>query len=207
MEIWLNFINKLIDSLIWPIIAIGFIFHFRKQIGELIKGTKSLKTTWGEIEFDKELDKVKAELGEVQEEFREEIPEREQSKLLSKQYQDHIVDLLVDSRSVAIQEAWREVEVAAANALKSAGGKPEEIETSILHQVLTKKGLLNAQQLKIYVQLRDLRNKAVRLGDRSISDSNALAFADLAIQLASLLERQSVVNKANSADAKNRAAG
>lgn len=194
MEIWLNFAAKLLDSLIWPLVVSGFVVWFRQPIAELIKNTKSVKTSWGEVEFDKKLEQVKGELGDVRAEETEETTQRAPSRLLFKDFQNHIIDLLVDSRSLAIQEAWREVEVAAKNALEKLGIDTTELKPSTLHQELTRHGVLDAQQLKIYVQLKELRNKAINTGDQSITDSNALAFADLAFQLVSVLEGKVLSN-------------
>lgn len=182
LKIWLDFISKVLSSLAWPMAMVFALVLLRKPLKELIPLLKKLKLQGVELEFAEQLKEIKQEAEKY-------ILPTPEATLTKSDSQDKILDLLVVSRAAAITEAWREVETAAVEAARRQGVEVSLSSLSGIEGKLKEIGAFSEQQAKIYEGLRKLRNLAVHEGDKAISDRDALAFADLAIQLAEHLRR------------------
>lgn len=92
----------------------------------------------------------------------------------------------------AILEAWLQVESAAADVLRAKGldslkSYPGPLQ---LREGLHKGGVLNRQQVRIFEQLRILRNEAVHVPDAQFTKDAVASYIDSAISMASHLEGQ-----------------
>src|SRR5262245_57161832 len=165
-----------------PLVLIIAFFVLRKPIGELVPLLKRLKWKDMELEFADRLKEIKQDAEKL-------IPAAPEAALTKAITQDKFLDLLVVSRAAAITEAWREVEAAALDAARRHGLSIPLASLSRIEAKLKDAGVLTDWQARIFNQLRSLRNIAVHEGDKAVSDRDALAFADLAIQMAEHLRK------------------
>ena len=177
LKIWLDFISKLIASLVWPLAIVFVLVFLRKPLRELIPLLKKLKLQGVEMEFSEQLKEIKQELQKY-------ILPAPEAALTKKEYESKILDRILVSRAGAITEAWEEVEDAAVEAARRKGVPDSLISLGRIESKLKEVGVFDEWKARVYDRLRKLRNLAVHEGDKAISDSDALAFADLAIQLA-----------------------
>ncbi len=174
---WLDFIASLVDSLAWPLITLLILYTLRNPLLELMPFLKRLKIQNLELEFSDKLKELGSQASRT-------VPLTREATLTKRDSQDQILELLVVSRSAAIAEAWREVEEAAVDAARRHNIDVKLHNLNRFEKTLLENDIIDEQQAKIYSGLRSLRNSAVHEGDAAVSDSNALAFADLSIQLA-----------------------
>lgn len=182
LKLWLDFFASVIGSLAMPLVLIIAFIVLRKPIGELVPLLKRLKWKDMELEFADRLKEVKQEADKL-------IPAPAEAALTKASTQGKFLDLLVVSRAAAITEAWREVETAALDATRRRGLSVPLASLGRIEVALKDAGVLTESQARIYSQLRNLRNIAAHEGDKAVSDRDALAFADLTIQMAEHLRR------------------
>ena len=57
----LTFISQLIDSVVWPLVAIFFVLQFKKPISELLLKLSRIKHKDTVLDFGKKMDELKEE--------------------------------------------------------------------------------------------------------------------------------------------------
>lgn len=181
LKVWLDFSASVIGSLAWPVALVFSLLLLKKPIRELMPLLKKLKLKDVELEFAERLKEIKQEAEKY-------LPAPIEPKNKELETEDKILELLVISHAAGITEAWREVELAAFEAA-SRHGIPAQPPLSKIGQQLKDAGIFDDNQLLIYRQLMNLRNMAVHKGDNSVSEKDALAFVDLALQLATHLRK------------------
>ena len=86
------------------------------------------------------------------------------------------------------------MESAAADIIESKGltsSFKRAIAPLRLAELLSKNQILNSLQMEIFHQLRELRNKAVHIGDATFKFEEVAEYIDLALSLASEIRRNS----------------
>ena len=114
----LEFIARIIDSLVWPASILLVLYILRGELPAIARSLKKLRYEDLELEFEKSAQEVveKAKLS---------LPEAAKNIQLSGQSQDELIDRLVSISEFAprsaILEAWLVVEAAAVDVAKRKG--------------------------------------------------------------------------------------
>lgn len=184
----LEFISSVINSLAWPIAIIIILVFFRKYIIKIIPSIEKFKYKDFEVEFTKTMkelmDNSRADI--------ESLPSKENEKSIISE--DKLFGLLEISPRSAIIESWLLVETAASNALQKKD--PEMTKKTYmvaplrLGQYLNKYQIINGNQLNTYNKLREIRNKAVHIGDAQFNLSEVSEYIKLSVMLANQIENE-----------------
>jgi hypothetical protein len=181
---WLQFFASLITSLAWPVTLLAAVFMLRSNIGALFPYIERLKYKDFEVEFRKAL---------------EETAEKSRTALHGIEMEavgiaprDRLYSLAEISPRSAILEAWLQVETVAAEVLL-ARDPSFSTKTAMaplrLGEALNRKEIINGAQLEIFHRLRDLRNKAVHVGDAVFKPDEVAEYISLATALTSQIRR------------------
>ena len=174
----LTFISNLVDALAWPLAAVAALMLLRRPIMDLLPSIKKLKISEFEAEFSKELSKVREKAGSNGEAIEDQTM---RTRL------DELTDLVEIGPNAAVLSAFQEVENAAKYLLDSIGqtidysiGSPYKVMGRILNEA----GLFDNKNLKVFDELRILRNKVAHADGYEISRDQSLEYVKLAMQLA-----------------------
>lgn len=186
---WLEFIAKIIDSLVWPASILFVLYILRGELPAIARSLKKLRYKDLELEFEKSAQKVV-------EKAKSSLPETSENIQLSGQSQDELIDRLVSISELAprsaILEAWLVVESAAVDVAKKKGistfkSHPGPMR---LRDYLVKGDLLNKDQQAVFEQLRNLRNEAVHVADVEFTRKAVDDYIASALQMAAYLEQK-----------------
>jgi hypothetical protein len=175
----LTFTTEIIKALAWPATAIFLTFLLRKPIVELIPFMKKLKYKELELEFSQEVMALKSEVGA--------LPEEPTTSLKEGTSISKALDLVSYSTRAAIIEAWIELEASAievASSFWSQSSSDVFRNDPKLGEYLHQCKVLDDKQLKIYRELRRLRNKAAHVEEMSLSEQDARSYVEMAGRLA-----------------------
>jgi hypothetical protein len=176
----LEFIASIIDSLAWPAALFSVIFFFRGKVPELIPYINKLKYKEFELEFRESVRELGAEAKALEGERATEPPE-------DPNVADQLYALAEISPRAAILEAWLGVESHAAMALRSREVATDEelrkLAPMRLARLIESTTTLNDEELKIFHKLRELRNRAVHLGDPDLTAQDVAEYIDLSFFL------------------------
>lgn len=182
---WLQFISSIVGSLAWPITLVIAFFIIKNHLSTLFPFVERLKYKDFELEFRKSVQ-------ELTEKSRDALPRPNVDEQAAAP-RDRLYTLAEISPRSAILEAWLEVETAAADALQTrdpqVASKTRMAAPLRLGELLNRYQVINGQQLEIFHRLRDLRNKAVHIGDATFQSSEVTEYIDLASSLASQIKR------------------
>jgi hypothetical protein len=173
-----TFTSEIVKALAWPSAVIVLAFLLRKPIFELVPLMKKLKYKELELEFSQEVQALKSEVGNA-------LPEKEMQAPI-KAPASKALDLVSYSTRAAIIEAWIEIEAAAievASSFWNQGSSDVFRNDSKLGDYLHQCKVLDDKQLVIYKKLRELRNKSAHAEEFSLSENDARAYAEMAIDL------------------------
>jgi len=182
---WLAFVASVIGSLAWPVTLLVGFFLIKGHISELFPFIERLKYKDFEIEFRKTVhelaERSRAALP---------VPEVEEGPQVAT---DRLYSLAEISPRSAVLEAWLQVETAAAEALQAKQptltSKVSGIAPLRLGEYLNRHEIINRAQLEIFHRLRELRNKAVHVGDAVFRPEEVGEYIALATSLASQIRR------------------
>ncbi len=183
----LTFLSKVLDAIAWPSAAVIFLVILRKDLPVIAQSLRRFKYKDIELEFG-------AAAQAIAEEVKEAVPPLNPDVCIFGSTRDALKSKLEAISELApraaILEAWLQVEAAAADVLRAKGldslkSYPGPLR---LREGLHKGGVLNGQQVKIFEQLRTLRNEAVHVPDAEFTKSAVTSYIDSAISMASHLE-------------------
>lgn len=184
----LTFFSSLVSSLAWPVTAIVAFYLLKNNLGTFFPFIERLKYKNFELEFRKSI-------GELTEKSKTALPAPVAEQLPStiSQLRDRLFNLAEISSRSAILEAWLQVESAAADIIESRNlttSFKRTIAPLRFAELLAKNDILNLSQMEIFHQLRELRNKAVHIGDATFKLDEVAEYIDLALSLASEIRRK-----------------
>ena len=168
-EIVLNYL----DVLIWPMIALIGLFLFRQPLLERLSHANKLKYKDLEIEFSEDIQTV----------------QRDAQQAFPLQQQDTKARLLARAThfpSTTVRDAWREVDQAAVTllALHDADGDiSNDTRFKDIADALMAEKLLSTKQIKLFHELRRLRNKAAHAADFDLSPADAIQYVELCFRV------------------------
>ena len=161
---WLQFIAVVVDSVVWPITVIAAFLLLKSQLPVLFPFVERLKYRGLEVEFRKDVQ-------QLSEQSRAALPALASGEQPDES-RNRLYAIAEISLRAAILEAWLEVEAAAANTLQikepSLAPKVRMAAPLRLGEMLTRSEILNADQLRVFHSLRELRNKSVHITDDTL---------------------------------------
>jgi len=184
----LTFIAEVIRALAWPASLFTLVVLLRKPLRELIPLLRKLKYKEIELEFSKEIAVLKAKAISDQQAAlpnvavaSPELPERLRNKRLE------LLRMVPFSTRVAIMEAWIEVEAAANEVASSFWSQPPSDtfkNDPTLGEYLFKCKVITRDELETFRRLRHLRNSAAHAQELHLSESDAVSYVEVAMNLA-----------------------
>ena len=181
----LTFIVEISKALAWPIAAVSIAFLFRKQVEKLLLRITKGKLGPAEFEFEQAVLEIATEAPPRSEEGR---PTYAITSLHSRASSE--------PRAVVL-DAWLKVEAALQAAGISAGvyNALAGPDSPWLVKKLQESGILNAQEVKLYRDLKGLRNRATHEADFSPSPESIVSFVELATELESSIKKAAALGK------------
>ncbi|HZF97753.1 MAG TPA: hypothetical protein VEY92_05840 [Pseudoxanthomonas sp.] len=189
----LTFIAEVGKALAWPISVLLLVFMLRKPIRELIPLLRKLRYKEVEMEFSREIAELKAEAIHAPERLMlpattpndEQAAARLQDKLNAKR--EELLHMVSFSTSVAVIEAWLEVEAAAIEVASSFWSVPPSDSLKgfpRMGEYLLQCKVIDQKQLETFKRLRQLRNKAAHAQELNLNEDDARSYVELALALA-----------------------
>lgn len=182
---WLQFVASVVGSLAWPATVIGGFFILKNPLSMLFPFVERFRYKDFELEFRKSLQ-------DLAEKSRDEPPFPVAEPLPAASSRDKLYSLAEISPRSAILEAWLLVETAAAETIQKRSLSPAEKASGLaplrIGDILRRGGVLGPAQMEIFNRLRELRNKAVHIGDSTFHLQEVKEYIDLASSLASRIE-------------------
>jgi hypothetical protein len=181
----LAFIASVIQSLAWPAAIVLIVFMFRQSLAKLIPGLQRLKYKDIQLEFGRQLEEVKQELGPSPAPPGLPGPVPEPPRLPEPKGTTRYYRSLAEvSPRAAILEAWLGFELAANAAVESLqpSNKGRPLSMPRLFSVLSEAELLTSAEVDALTRLRALRNQVVHGPEPDLS-------VDVIAEYTSLLRR------------------
>lgn len=172
----LTFIAELVKASAWPLAAITIALIFRQQLRALLSRIRKGKVGPAEFEFEQEV---------------KELTEQAPPQLSAPQVGTPTVTLATTNPRAAILEAWLSVESSihrlAYNSNLPAPSFPRNPSSMI--RAIEKGGILPAEDVALFNDLRALRNQATHDPDFSPSPESVIKYAQLAQGLKQRIDR------------------
>ena len=181
---WLTFISKLADALAWPLAVVVALILFRAPIIALFPELRRLRYKDFEVEFDKEIEALKAAAGP---ELSAGIAETETHR----EIRSRLTTLADIAPNAAVLEAWAQVQTAAKSLIERHGHKLDYDVAEpyrLIQQILERSGLLERRKIKVFQDLRRLRNKAAHADGFDVAPAQAKEYVELAVSLAGYMD-------------------
>lgn len=181
---WFQFTASVVGSLAWPATLIAAFFILKKYLPAIFPFVERLKYKDFEVEFRKSVQ-------ELAEKSQQALPAPDDEQAAAPR--NRLYALAELSPRSAILEAWLQVETAAAEALQAKDpdltSKVRMLAPLRLGEMLNRREIINRAQREIFDSLRELRNKAVHIGEATFHPSEVTEYIDLASSLASQIRR------------------
>lgn len=174
----LTFASVVIDALAWPISILLTAILFRRPLSELVASLTRLKHGEFELEFGQSIKSVALTASDRLPELQEHTHDTE--------VRDKVMKLIPVSPTAAIAEAWRHLETVAIETAKRAD---VELTDLALRKPIYIGGALHAHDviseddMKLFRELRRLRNEAVHYDKMEVTNEQALSYLDTAMRL------------------------
>jgi hypothetical protein len=189
---WLTALTEIVKALAWPVAVIVVFFGIRKHLIELFPFLEKMKWKDLELQFSR---KVREVAEEAAASLPPPAPGADGPAALSatRSKEQRLMELATVSPRAAILEAWLGVERAAANALvrrnpgRAVGATRSQQN---LRTLLGTEEILNGQQVRLFEELRELRNRATHFPDFSLTESDVRDYMRAAVQLEKLLDER-----------------
>jgi hypothetical protein len=181
---WLQFVSSVVGSLAWPGTLIAAFFILKRHLPAIFPFVERLKYKDFEVEFRKSVE-------ELAEKSQAALPAPDDDQAAAPR--NRLYALAEASPRSAILEAWLQVETAAVEALQAKdpdlASKTGMLAPLRLGALLNRYEIIDRAQREIFDRLRELRNKAVHVGEATFHPSEVAEYIDLASSLASQIRR------------------
>jgi hypothetical protein len=181
---WMSSLVRLVDALAWPVTVLVGIGLLRGPLARLIPETRRVKYKDFEAEFGRQVHELR------------ESAAAEHAKTKPSRGDDRarrLRELASIAPNASVLEAWRDVETAA-KALLAAHDYDLDYDVDtpyrMIEGVLGRDDLVPTRQVKMYRELRRLRNKVAHADDYDLSPGQAREYIDLAMALCEELEER-----------------
>lgn len=180
----LQFTASVIGSMAWPVTIIAIFFILKNYLPAIFPFIERFKYKDFEVEFRKSVQ-------ELAEKSQTALPAPDDEQAAAPRNRLYVLAEL--SPRSAILEAWLQVETAAAESLQAKDpdltNKVRMLAPLRLGEMLNRREIINGAQKEIFNRLRDLRNKAVHIGDATFDPGEVTEYINLASSLASQIRR------------------
>lgn len=187
---WLNFIEKIVASLAWPLATIAIIKLLKNEISEILPTLKKFKAGPIEAEFEKEIKELRKTA--TKNKFIANEPKANYAS-----FREEVINLADVKPSAAILEAWIQIETAARRALKSKSnsvGSSNYIPASKLSTLLLESKLLSPNEAETFNGIRKLRNEVAHAQGFAPTRESAYEYAEIAeplfLKISSHIDRE-----------------
>lgn len=175
MDIY-QFISSLVDSLIWPTVAIIFLFKFSDPLAKVVKSLARMKYKDFELDFGNELDSIESTVPELA------------FTTLDVNIEKEIEEVAVVSPMAAIPLTWSHVEAELSNVINRLAISPDyPAYNSALRNIelLKEHDYISIQDYNLLNELRKLRNSVAhnRVDPESVTVEKTLDYTKLAFGL------------------------
>lgn len=183
----LTFLSRAIEAMAWPGTVIILFVIVRKELPTIAKSLRRFKYKDLELEFGAATQAIAMEVKQAVPSPEKEVSLSGHPKAAAQAKLEAIAEL---APRAAILEAWLQVEAAAADVIRTKSLAPlTSFQGPLrLREGLQKGGILNARQVAIFEQLRNLRNEAVHVPDAEFTKLAVASYIESAISMASYLE-------------------
>ena len=188
----MEYIVKIIDSVVWPIAAIWIAYIFRGELRALLGRMSQFKYKDVEAKFDKQLNKAEITASNL----KKELPvdwEKATTRGVLTQY-EQFKRIAEASPRAAILEAWLDVEVAVFAAAEKAGLASSPNSPTLLAEHLISLKHIPEEILSVFHSLRKLRNQATHMPDFTLTEEEAERYLELALKVANTFRHYTVKN-------------
>ena len=173
---WLQFFASVTSSLAWPVAVVAVCGLLRNQIGELVKGIRS-------VEWDKLKITLTEQIAEVSEEVEATVDALPPERIEPPDRQT----ASIDPRAMILNE-WIPVELEVKRLGHLADLSDARSFVGLANQ-LHVKDYFDIATFRSIMKLRKIRNQAAHLNDRELTASDAIAMANTCRTLVSQLKK------------------
>ena len=177
----LTFSVELTKTLIWPLLVVIILLIIRKPLFDLVPYLKKIKLGELEAEFDKTVQDIK---NNIDQELI--LNNNKNSALIPAQDLESMYKLAEIAPNSAVLESWKKVELAAKELISQRGYKIDYNITTpyrLIERVLEKTRIAELKKVKVFAELRKLRNKIAHVEDFEISREQANEYIGLSNSL------------------------
>lgn len=181
----MEYLVRLVEALAWPGVVLIALFVLRGSIADLVPMLQRLKYKDLELEFERDLDKLREEARDMR--SKTTLPPTAESVDADLNY--YLQQVRQSSPRNAVIEAWLGLESSAVSTATHFKLMPERtrVTASSALEALVTAGVLSDNDLRIINELRLLRNKAVHELSASISEYDAAKFLEIARDVSDII--------------------
>lgn len=191
---WLSFFASVIGSSAWPLAVIIIVFLLRKSLNRLLLKLTNLKyKDIIELNFDKETALAKIELKSKS--IPLQLPEKISQKIQGQLYFQKLAET---SPRAALLDAWLPFEIEASRIGRVIGvsNYDRPIQMTQLIEGLNRENVLNDQEAKAVVRLRNMRNNIVHTDSVDLSPESVGEYASLLQDITKTMEQRTKIDEA-----------
>lgn len=173
-----EFTLQLIDKIIWPVTTVGLIVLLRQPIKALIPFLSKAKISAMELEFNQELNRVQ-----------QMVP----TDMRSMDWKVNLMTMAQQTPNTAVLESWKAIETRTEKLIQSVAPDTTLIpETRFkdMQHILAKGQWLTTKQVKIYDELRQIRNRVAHAEAYDVTTDQALSYLSIALPLIEHLDQK-----------------
>ncbi|WP_119393359.1 hypothetical protein [Salinibius halmophilus] len=170
---WMQYTIELIDILVWPAVLVFSLVSLRAPLARLIPLAKRLKYKELEVEFGQGLAVVKQKAEGA-------FPELKQ---------DRKAQLIATAKhlpNAAVLGAWKEVNDAAELLIRQRQPNVDlniDRRYKLLEDILASESMIDTKKVKLFSELRQLRNKVAHAVDYEVASTEAVEYIELCFTL------------------------
>lgn len=182
----LTFAAEVVKAVAWPASVFASVLLLRKPLANLLPRTSSVKYGELEVEFGREI-------SELHDKAATELPAATAPKAPAPGLEDRLVDVLAVSPNAAVLSAWREVERAALQLVEAQGLRVDSGTATpykSIQELLARSDTVEPEKIRIFDDLRRLRNKVAHAPGLQVTTDNALEFIEVALALVLYLRKR-----------------
>lgn len=170
---WQEFILQLLDRVLWPATVVVALFLFRRPLSGLLPLARKLKYKDLEIEFRENIKQLSQDAEQA-------FPELKQDSKAA------LIALAKDFPNEAVLDAWNAVDEAAARFIRFREGEVDldsDRPYKLIQDLLEAGGYLETKKLKLFSELRQLRNKVAHAPEYAVNPAGAVQYIELCFKL------------------------
>jgi len=186
----MEILSNLIIGIAWPIAIVWIALSFRDEVRLLLGRVSTLKYKEMEAKFERTLSATKKQVKQLSNEERENWDKGKIKGVLTTH--ELFQRIAKTSPRAAIIEYWVDLEAAISFAAEKAGIKKESAVEATSELVRNK--CVTPDILPLVRDLKKLRNQAIHLADKSISEDEALTYLDVVLHVGNEFRRYGVKN-------------